>query len=108
MPRVGTSTGRERLLSEGHDELRLSRALEEVVEPHHGRDDRRRIVAGNRAERGDDALEAGVDRLEAIAGGAAEDDPDVPLQLVLRHDDLVDTVTVEIDRDRHRLEVVEV
>src|SRR5436309_8287601 len=106
MPRGG-AVGRRpasRLLAEGHDDLRLARVLQEGVEADDRGDDRGRVVAGDDAERGDDALEAGVHGLEAVAGRTAEDDGDVSLRLVLRNDDLVDAVAVEIDRHRDGLE----
>src|SRR5437764_8435551 len=95
------------LLAERHDDLRLARALQERVEAHDRGDDRRRVLAGNHTQRRDRPLEARVHRLEAVARWTADDDRDVPLDLVLGHDDLVDAVAVEIDGHGHGLEVDE-
>src|SRR5205823_1596136 len=65
------------------------------------------MLARDGTQRGDGSLEAGVDGLEAIARRAAEEDPDVPLELVLRHHHFLDAVTVKVDGDRHGLEVDE-
>src|SRR5687767_3819959 len=67
---------RRLLLREGHDDLRLAREIQEVVEADHrghesGLDG---VVRAKRAQRGDPALEAGLDALKAIAGRALEHD----------------------------------
>src|SRR5688572_8730432 len=96
-----------RLLPGRHDDLGLARTLEEVAEANYRSDERRRVVARNRAEGRDRSLEAGVDGLQPVARRAAEDDRQVSVELILRDDDLIEAVTVEIDREGRGLEVVE-
>src|SRR5687768_4053293 len=95
------------LLPRGHDDLRLAGRPEVVVEADDGRDEGWRILAVNGPQPGDDAFEAGVDCLHPIARRPAEQDGQVAVELVLRNDDLLDPVPVEIHGQRHRLEIEE-
>src|SRR5215510_7164970 len=63
------------LLRNGHDDLRLSSRLQEVLVAHHRGDDRRLIgvVGLESSQRRDGALEARVDGLQPEAGRALED-----------------------------------
>src|SRR5688500_5593702 len=95
------------LLPRGHDDLRLAGRPEVVVEADDGRDEGWRILAVNGPQPGDDAFEAGVDGLHPIARRPAEQDGQVAVELVLRNDDLLDPIPVEIHGQRHRLETEE-
>src|SRR5687767_7410373 len=95
------------LLPRGHDDLRLAGGPEVVVEADDGRYEGRRILAVNSPQPGDHAFEAGVDRLHPIACRPAEQDRQVAVELVLRNDDFLDPVAVEIHGQRHRLEMEE-
>ena len=82
------------------DDLGLADGIEHVREVHH-RDDqpgRGAVVGRNRAKRRDGSLEAGVDRLEAVASRPLEDHGEPSGELILRDHDLVDPVTVEVHR----------
>src|SRR5262249_38285633 len=98
------------LLRNGHDDLRLGGGLQEVLVAHHRGDDGRlvRVVRLESSQRRDGALEARVDGLQPEAGRTLEDDgEETLLDDVLGHEDLVDAVTVEIDGQRRRLDLVE-
>src|SRR6185503_6581367 len=108
-PRYGWS--RPLLLRHGHDDLRLARgAGKDAAEADHRRHQRglNAVLGTERAERGDPALEAGVDGLQAIAGGSLEHHRQQALpDLVLGNDQLLDPVTVQIHRERGGLDLVE-
>src|SRR5262245_5586758 len=100
------------ILGQRHDQLRLARHLEEILVA----DDRGNqrwlatVLAGNAAERADHAVEARVHLLEPQPGGSSKDDADQPagVDQVLRHDDLIDAIAVEIHGERGGLELEEV
>src|SRR5215831_4626842 len=108
MPRYGRI--RRLLLRDGHDDLRLSGEVHEVVEADHRGDESglHRILGSGCAQTGDAALETRLDALQAIAGGPLERDGDQALlDDVLRDHELVDAIAVEIDRQGGRLDLVE-
>src|SRR5262245_54306600 len=83
-------------LRQGHDDLCLARGLEKVRETHHCGEERRlrALVRLERAEGGDPTLEAGVDRLQAVAGRALEHHGhETFLHEVLGHEQLFDAIT---------------
>src|SRR5262249_35245360 len=98
------------VLRNGHDDLRLSGRLQEVLVAHDRGDDRRLIgvVGLESAQRRDGALEARVDGLQPKAGRALEDNGEEAfLDNVLGYEDLVDAVPVEIDGHWRGLDLVE-
>src|SRR5688500_13907337 len=95
------------LLPGGHDDLRLAGRPEVVVEADDGGDEGRRRLAVDRSEPGDDAFEARVDRLHAVAGGPPEQDGEMAVELVLGNDHFLDAVSVQVHGQRYGLEIVE-
>src|SRR5439155_1265447 len=108
-PTRGSGRSGALLLGQRHDQLRFTRYLEEVLVAD-DRGDQRRLAAvltGNAADRADHAVEARVHLLKPQPGRSAKDDTDQPagVDLVLRHDDLLDAVPVEINGEWSGLEL---
>src|ERR1700736_3893816 len=102
-PRISSGLARVGLLlRHGHDDLGLAgRFQHHAVEAYDRRDDRRldRVLGLVGTETGDAALEARVDRLQPEAGRPLEHHREQTLpHRVLGHDQLVDAVAVEVDR----------
>src|SRR5207245_8421931 len=95
-----------------HGPARSTRPLQEVRVADDRSDQRRltAVLAGNAADRADHAVEPRVHLLKPQPGGSATDDADQPagVDLVLRHEDLLDTIAVEIHGERSGLELVKV
>src|SRR3989454_1131109 len=113
MPSVYRGLSRTRRVSADsirsrHDDLGLACRVVPVLVAYHGDHQGRRALPGDRAERRHRALEARVDRLEAVPGGPLVDDGQASRELVLRDHDLVDPVTVEVHGERLRFRGVDV
>src|SRR5437879_1916216 len=111
-PTRGSGRSGALLLGQRHDQLRFTRHLEEVLVADDRGDQRRlaTVLTGNAADRADHAVEARVHLLKPQPGRSAKDDTDQPagVDLVLRHDDLLDAVPVEINGEWSGLELAEV
>src|SRR5437870_9170282 len=111
-PTRGSGRSGALLLGQRHDQLRFTRYLEEVLVADDRGDQRRlaTVLTGNAADRADHAVEARVHLLKPQPGRSAKDDTDQPagVDLVLRHDDLLDAVPVEINGEWSGLELEEV
>src|SRR5262245_14240954 len=98
------------LLGDRHDDLCLTRRLEDAAEADDRGNERRLVtVLGLESSEGcDAALEACVDRLQPEAGRTLEDDGQEPLSHeVLWNNEFLDAIAIQVHGERSRLDLVE-